>query len=61
MIVLDTHTLLWWASGDEAQLSAAAAQAIAAELHGGQSSVSPRPFPAHRAARCSSRHALAIT
>ncbi|MBW7901527.1 MAG: type II toxin-antitoxin system VapC family toxin [Rhodocyclaceae bacterium] len=40
MIVLDTHTLLWWASGDEAQLSAAAAQAIEAELHGGQIVVS---------------------
>lgn len=40
MIVLDTHTLLWWASGDQAQLSAAAAQAIADELNGGRIIVS---------------------
>lgn len=36
MIVLDTHVLLWWASGDKAQLSAAAGQAIEEELNGGQ-------------------------
>lgn len=35
MIVLETHTLLRWASGDVAQLSAVARQAIEAELHGG--------------------------
>ena len=40
MIVLDTHALLWWASGDTGQLSAVAAQAIEAELNGGQISVS---------------------
>ncbi len=40
MIVLDTHTLIWWASGDKGQLSAAAAQAIEAELNGGQIFVS---------------------
>lgn len=40
MIVLDTHTLLWWASGDQGQLSAAAMQAIEAELNGGQIMVS---------------------
>lgn len=40
MIVLDTHTLLWWASGDGAQLSTAATQAIEAELRGGQIVVS---------------------
>lgn len=40
MIVLDTHTLLWWASGDTGQLSAVAAQAIEAELNGGQIRVS---------------------
>jgi PIN domain nuclease of toxin-antitoxin system len=40
VIVLDTHTLLWWASGDEAQLSAAAAQTIEGELNGGQIMVS---------------------
>lgn len=40
MIVLDTHVLLWWASGDEAQLSAAALQAIEAELGGGRIMVS---------------------
>lgn len=40
MIVLDTHTLIWWASGDEGQLSAAAAQAIEAEMNGGQIFVS---------------------
>lgn len=40
MIVLDTHTLLWWASGDKGQLSAAAAQTIEGELNGGQIMVS---------------------
>jgi PIN domain nuclease of toxin-antitoxin system len=40
VIVLDTHTLLWWASGDKAQLSAAATQAIEGELNGGQIVVS---------------------
>lgn len=40
MIVLDTHALLWWASGDQGQLSAAAAQAIADEVNGGQIVVS---------------------
>ena len=39
MIVLDTHALLWWASGDTG-LSAVAAQAIEAELNGGQIRVS---------------------
>lgn len=39
MIVLDTHALLWWASGNS-DLSAAAAQAIEAELNGGQIRVS---------------------
>ncbi len=40
MIVLDTHTLVWWASGDNGQLSVAAAQAIDAEMPGGQIMVS---------------------
>ena len=40
MIVLDTHALLWWASGDKVQLSAAAAHAIDEELAGGQIMVS---------------------
>lgn len=40
MIVLDTHTLLWWASGDEAQLSPRAKRAIKAELKGGRIMVS---------------------
>lgn len=40
MIVLDTHALLWWATGDDTQLSSVAAQAIAAEMHGGQIVVS---------------------
>ncbi|MFH1813052.1 MAG: type II toxin-antitoxin system VapC family toxin [Pseudomonadota bacterium] len=40
MIVLDTHALLWWANGERAQLSAAAASAIDAELDGGQILVS---------------------
>lgn len=40
MIVLDTHTLLWWASGDTGQLSAAAAQAIEAEMPDGRIMVS---------------------
>jgi PIN domain nuclease of toxin-antitoxin system len=40
VIVLDTHALLWWASGDTKQLSTAAAQAIEAELNGGQIGVS---------------------
>lgn len=40
MIVLDTHALLWWASGDTDQLSAAAMRAIESELDGGQIIVS---------------------
>ena len=40
MIVLDTHTLLWWASGEQRQLSAAATQAIERELQGGEIAVS---------------------
>lgn len=40
MIVLDTHVLLWWASGDRARLSPAAIDAIEAELAGGQMVVS---------------------
>lgn len=36
MIVLDTHALLWWVSGDTEQLSARAAQAIEDELNGGR-------------------------
>jgi len=40
VIVLDTHALLWWASGDRTQLSEAAAQAIADELNGGRIVVS---------------------
>lgn len=36
MIVLDTHTLIWWASGETEQLSAAALQAIERELSDGQ-------------------------
>ncbi|MFZ4539882.1 type II toxin-antitoxin system VapC family toxin [Propionivibrio sp.] len=40
MIVLDTHALIWWASGDKEQLSAVALQAIERELEGGQIFVS---------------------
>ena len=40
MIILDTHALIWWASGDTAQLSAPAQAAIARELDGGQIVVS---------------------
>jgi len=40
VIVLDTHTLLWWASGDKAKLSTGATDAIEAELTGGQIIVS---------------------
>ena len=40
MIVLDTHTLIWWASGDAEQLSAAALQAIESELDDGKIFVS---------------------
>lgn len=39
MIVLDTHTLVWWVSGDR-KLSAPAADAIAAEVDGGRILVS---------------------
>lgn len=35
MIVLDTHTLVWWASGIKAQVSVAAMEAIEAEMAGG--------------------------
>lgn len=40
MIVLDTHALLWWVSGDVGQFTAAAAQAIEREQQGGQILVS---------------------
>lgn len=40
MIVLDTHILLWWASGENAQLSKGAQRAIGAELKGGRIMVS---------------------
>ena len=40
MIVLDTHVLLWWASGEHTRLSAAAARAIASEQDGGRILVS---------------------
>lgn len=40
MIVLDTHALLWWASGEVGQLSAAAQQAIEHEATSGQIKVS---------------------
>jgi PIN domain nuclease of toxin-antitoxin system len=40
MIVLDTHTLVWWASGDDNALSTGARDAIEAELDGGQILVS---------------------
>lgn len=40
MIILDTHTLIWWASGEGAQLSAAALQAIDSETDGGKILVS---------------------
>lgn len=36
MIVLDTHTLIWWASSATEQLSVAAQDAITQELTGGQ-------------------------
>ncbi len=35
MILLDTHTLLWWANGDRERLSPSAAEAIAVEHRGG--------------------------
>ena len=41
MIVLDTHTLLWWAAGDKAQLSTKALEAIEAELDGGHMMIRP--------------------
>lgn len=40
MIVLDTHVLLWWASGEHASLSPAALRAIDAELEGGRIAIS---------------------
>lgn len=40
MIVLDTHALIWWASGATEQLSVAAQDAIAQELTAGQIVVS---------------------
>ncbi len=35
MILLDTHTLLWWANGDRDRLSPSATEAIAVEHRGG--------------------------
>ncbi|MDD5057569.1 MAG: type II toxin-antitoxin system VapC family toxin [Sideroxydans sp.] len=40
MIVLDTHALIWWVTGNSAQLSAKASAAIQAELDGGDIVVS---------------------
>ena len=40
MIILDTHALIWWASGETVQLSAPSQAAIARELDGGQIVVS---------------------
>lgn len=40
MIVLDTHVLIWWATGDTRQLSQAALDAIKAEFDGGEILVS---------------------
>lgn len=40
MIVLDTHVLLWWASGEHVHLSTAALRAIDAELEGGRIAIS---------------------
>jgi len=40
VIVLDTHALIWWASGNKEELSVAALQAIETELDGGQIFVS---------------------
>lgn len=40
MIVLDTHVLIWWVTGNTTQLSATAAAAIEAELAGGEIVVS---------------------
>lgn len=40
MIVLDTHALLWWVSGDTQSLSPTAARAIGHEMQGGKVLVS---------------------
>lgn len=40
MIVLDTHVLLWWASGLDTQLTPAARKAIGKQLDGGRIVVS---------------------
>ncbi len=36
MILLDTHTLIWWVNGKDDELSPAAMAAIEAELRGGE-------------------------
>ena len=40
MIVLDTHALVWWANGDESQLSPAALKAISAHTGDGEIAIS---------------------
>jgi PIN domain nuclease of toxin-antitoxin system len=40
LILLDTHILIWWVSGDRGQLSTSALAAIATELQGGRIFVS---------------------
>ena len=40
MIVLDTHALIWWVTGDKIQLSKTASKLIDAELKGGEIIVS---------------------
>jgi PIN domain nuclease of toxin-antitoxin system len=40
MIMLDTHTLVWWANGDESQLSIVAQKAISAHTGDGEIAIS---------------------
>jgi len=40
VIVLDTHALIWWVTGNDTQISAGATAAIQAEMNGGDIVVS---------------------
>jgi len=59
MIVLDTHTLVWWANGDDAQLSPDARKAIKA--HTGEGDIAISSISAWEIAMLVERGRLALS
>ena len=59
MIVLDTHTLVWWANGDDAKLSPAARKAIKA--HTGEGDIAISSISAWEIAMLVERGRLALS